>query len=127
MNIDHIAIWVKNLETMRMFYCKHFKLKSNSRYHNPSKNFSSYFLSFPGNTSRIELMHHPDKFVHSDGLSLGFSHLAIALGSKKAVDQKIVELKKSGVKIIQDARTTGDGYYEAVIEDPEGNRIEIMA
>jgi lactoylglutathione lyase len=34
-------------------------------------------------------------------------------------------VRKNGFSIIGEPRTTGDGYYESVISDPEGNLIEI--
>ena len=52
-------------------------------------------------------------------------HLAISLGSKEKVDTLTERLRKNGVRIIGEPRTTGDGYYESVIADPEGNLIEL--
>ena len=46
MKIEHLAIWVEDLEGSRQFYETYFRAKANDKYHNPRKNFSSYFLSF---------------------------------------------------------------------------------
>jgi lactoylglutathione lyase len=58
---------------------------------------------------------------------MGLTHLAIAVGSEIAVDALAVRLKAEGHPIIDGPRRTGDGYYECVILDPEGNRIEVTA
>lgn len=129
MQIEHIAIWVKDLEKMKAFYCRYFELKANELYHNPVKKFSSYFLSFGEEKSRIELMHRPDimDFMEKKGLLNGYTHLAISLGSREKVDQLTEQLRADGYTIKGEPRTTGDGYYESVILDPEGNHVEITA
>ncbi len=126
MKLEHIGIWTKDLEKMKDFYMTHFKMSSNEKYVNTKKGFSSYFLSFESGT-RIELMHRADIVGHSgeSGLCFGVAHLAISLGSKSAVLELTEESRVNGLKIIGEPRTTGDGYFESVIEDPEGNWIEL--
>ena len=126
MKIEHIAIWVKDLESMRTFYMKYFNMVCNQKYINCKKGFSSYFLSFEGG-ARIELMHRPDVLqnVNENSRMVGLTHLAISLGSKNKVDEFTEKIRTDGYQVIQKARTTGDGYYESVISDPEGNHIEI--
>jgi len=126
MNIEHIAIWVKDIERMRTFYEQYFNAKSGEKYLNSNKNFTSYFLSFEEG-SRLELMHKPEIALGSNHENeyLGFIHMAISVGSKNKVDELTEQLLKDGIKIIGEPRTTGDGYYESVVLDPEGNRIEI--
>ena len=126
MKIEHIAIWTSDLEKMRDFYLRFFELESNEKYYNPKKEFSSYFLSFEKG-ARIELMHRPDisEFMDNRGTKLGLTHFAISVGSKKKVDTLTETIRKNGFKVIGEPRTTGDGYYESVIADPEGNWIEI--
>lgn len=126
MKIEHIAIWVHNLEMMRSFYIKYFDLESNEKYFNPKKQFSSYFLSFESG-ARIELMHRPDisEVLQKTGFELGFTHIAISLGSKEKVDALTESLRSAGHQVVGETRTTGDGYYESVIADPEGNLIEL--
>jgi len=127
MKIDHIAIWVNDLETMRIFYEKYFKATSNKKYHNPVKNFSSYFLSFESG-ARLELMQKPEipeNLNNSIDQYIGLNHFAVSVGSQENVDDLTETMRKDGFKIVGEPRTTGDGYYESVILDPEQNRIEI--
>lgn len=126
MKIEHIAIWTSDLEKMKDFYLNFFELESNEKYYNPKKKFSSYFLSFEKG-ARIELMHRPDisEFIDNMDGKLGLAHFAISVGSKKRVDTITETIRKNGFKVIGAPRTTGDGYYESVIADPEGNLIEI--
>ena len=126
MKIEHIAIWTSDLEKMKDFYLHFFELESNEKYYNPKKEFSSYFLSFEEG-ARIELMHRPDisEFMDNMDAQLGLTHFAISVGSKEKVDAFTETIRKNGFKVIGEPRTTGDGYYESVIADPEGNLIEI--
>lgn len=127
MKIDHLAIWVEDLETMRQFYLRYFDVTCGEKYFNPKRNYTSYFLTFSGGSSRIELMLQPDiRDNEKDrGLIKGLAHLSINVGSKDAVNNLTERLRRDGYTIIGEPRTTGDGYYESVILDPEGNYIEI--
>ena len=127
MKIEHIAMWVKDLEEMRDFYMKYFNAGSNDRYFNARTNFSSYFLSF-GDGSRLELMHKPEIIDAHDELHIEFTglvHFAVSLGSSDAVDMLTEQLRSDGYEVVREPRTTGDGYYESIILDPEGNKIEL--
>ena len=126
MRIDHIAIWVNNLEEMKEFYTNYFNLKCGKKYENNKKKFTSYFLSFDEG-ARIEIMKRNDisGITTGKGISNGFTHLAISVGSPEKVDELTELLRNSGFEIYGEPRTTGDGYYESVILDPEGNHIEI--
>ena len=130
MHIEHIAIWVLDLEPMRTFYETYFNCVANDKYINNSKNFSSYFLSFPTGGPRLELMQMPG-IPHSRNEALaqftGLIHFAISLGSESAVDALTERLRQDGYTVVGEPRRTGDGYYESVILDPEQNRIEITA
>ncbi|NQU53184.1 MAG: VOC family protein [Bacteroidetes bacterium] len=129
MKIDHIAIWTQNLEELRSFYMKYFNAISNEKYFNPSKKFSSYFLSFDGDC-RIEIMEMPGiPEFKNDVIEqfLGLIHFAINVGSKAEVDELTKVIRNDGYKIVGEPRTTGDGCYESVILDPDGNRVEIVA
>ncbi|MCC5890594.1 MAG: VOC family protein [Alkalibacterium sp.] len=123
MRIEHIGLWTKDLEKMRAFYSNYFDAESGERYHNPKKGFSSYFLTFSSG-SRLELMHREDISKENEE-SFGYAHLALAVGDKKAVDKLVEQLAEDGYDLLNGPRTTGDGYYEAVIADPEGNLIEV--
>ncbi len=127
MKIEHIAFWVEDLETAKDFYQTYFDMIASDRYHNPTKNFNSYFLSFKEGGTRIELMHRPDIAISfgQRGLVTGITHLAISVGSKEQVDQLTERLRTDGFTIAGEPRTTGDGYYESVVLDTEGNLVEI--
>lgn len=125
MTIDHIAMYVKDLEKARDFFVKYLEGKSNDRYHNRTTDFRSYFITFEDG-ARLELMTRPEL---EDGdqalLRAGYIHIAFRVGSKEKVDLLTERFKKDGFEVISDPRTTGDGYYESCIVGIEGNQIEI--
>ena len=155
MKIEHIAIWVKDIDKVCEFYRKYFGGNIHPLYHNPTKQFTSRFVTFDDG-ARLEIMHRPDianKDVgtltesKSDMLMLdhggvqapprdtrhrmfhvehlGIVHISFSVGSKEKVDLLTKEMSNDGITIVGEPRTTGDGYYESVVLDPEGNRIEI--
>ncbi|MBQ8727236.1 MAG: VOC family protein [Oscillospiraceae bacterium] len=125
MIIEHIAMYVNDLEATRDFFIKYFNAKSNDGYHNKSTEFRSYFLSFDSG-ARLEIMNKPElKDDEKSLLRTGFIHIAFSLGSKAAVDELTEKLKSDGYDIVSGPRTTGDGYYESCIIGIEGNQIEI--
>ena len=128
MKISHLAILTSDLEGLRNFYCTYFMAKSNKMYVNPKKQFSSYFLTFENGDCSIELMNKPTYVSNIDREKRdksGLAHFAISVGSKKAVDELTEQLRASGIEIIGEPRQTGDGFYESVIADPDGNIVEI--
>ncbi len=127
MKIEHLAIWCRDIESLRQFYQRYFLAKAGNRYHNPAKNFQSYFLSFDEG-SRLELMEMPTIPNSANDIEkqfTGLTHFALSVGSKQRVDELTEALRRDGYSIVGEPRTTGDGYYESVVLDPEGNRIEI--
>ena len=122
--IEHIAIWVKDLDKMKEFYQTYFGAKSSNLYHNQKTGFKSYFLTFD-NGCRVELMNKSDISQTKSENNLGYAHISFSVGSKDNVDLLTDELRKNDVYINTEPRTTGDGYYESSILDPEGNVIEI--
>ena len=127
MKIEHVAIWVKNIDKVCEFYHKYFGGVVHSLYHNPAKQFTSRFVTFEDG-ARLEVMHRPD--IENDaGMfhveHIGFTHLSFSVGSKEEVDRLTQRMSAEGVPVVGQPRTTGDGYYESVVLDPEGNRIEI--
>ncbi|MEZ0484816.1 VOC family protein [Fibrella aquatica] len=128
MRIEHLAIWVRDLEKMRSFYEHYFLATANEKYTNHTKGFSSYFLSFPQGGPRLELMQMPGiPDTQNDVLAQfsGLVHFAISVGSVAQVDALTEQLRADGLPVVGEPRQTGDGYYESVVFDPEQNRIEI--
>jgi lactoylglutathione lyase len=127
MHIEHIALWTNNLEEMREFYETYFQARAGSKYHNPAKEFESYFLRFSSG-ARLELMSQPGipKLIDkAEGQLIGYTHISYACGSVERVDELTDRLLNDGYRVIDGPRHTGDGYYESVVLDPDGNRIEI--
>lgn len=127
--IDHVALWVRDLDAVCAFYAVHFGAQVGTLYENPAKGFRSRFLTF-GSGARIEAMATTQfaPLAREPGAqAMGWTHLAIALGSEQAVDELTERLKSGGVPVLDGPRRTGDGYYESVVLDPEGNRIELTA
>lgn len=129
MRIEHIAFWTTDLERFKQFYITYFGAVAGTNYVNPAKGFESCFLSFLDG-ARIEAM----KTTTLSPVSLepgsqrmGLTHLAIAVGSEQQVDALTQRLIAGGFSILDGPRLTGDGYYESVVLDPDGNRIEITA
>ncbi len=123
--IDHIALYTRRLEVCRAFYETYFGATAGTMYHNPNTGLKTYFLSFADNT-RLEIMERPDVEERPDkALSEGFIHLAFSVGSREAVDRLTARLVADGYACVGRPRITGDGYYESVVTDPDGNRIEI--
>ena len=128
MKIEHIAIWSNNIERLKKFYEKYFHAVSSKKYINEAKQFQSYFLSFDSGC-RLELMQTPSIKANENcevPLS-GMAHFAVSVGSNKNVDRITNILRNGGCKILREPRYTGDGYYESVVIDPDGNKIEITA
>ena len=125
MKLEHVALWVKDLEGAKDFFIKYFGAVPNEGYHNEKTGFRSYFLSFDDG-ARLEIMSSPlfeesEKSVYRSG----YAHVAISLGSKEAVDELSERFKAEGFEILSGPRTTGDGYYESAIIGFEGNVVEI--
>ena len=127
MKIEHLAIWTNELEAMKAYYLRFFAVKSNEKYYNANKEFSSYFLSFDDG-ARLELMQMPGIPVNSNNRVqqyTGLIHFAISTGSKEKVDALTESIRAAGHMVLSEPRWTGDGYYESVVTDPDNNRIEI--
>jgi lactoylglutathione lyase len=126
MKINHIALYTNELERMKDFYITYFHAVPNQRYHNPNTGLQTYFLSFEDQT-RLEIMTRPNlKDLISTPMQTGYIHLAFSAGSKEMVDQLTDTLEKAGYTILSKPRTTGDGYYESCVLDPDENQIEIV-
>lgn len=125
MKIEHVALYVSDLEKGKDFFIKYFKGKAGALYHNKKTNFKSYFISFD-DACRLEIMWRPElKDLNNDCNYLSYNHVAFAVGSKDAVDTLSAQLQKDGYKLLSGPRITGDGYYESVIEIFDKIKIEI--
>ena len=114
MRIEHIAIWADDIELLRDFYLKYFNLTCGDKYTNPAKKFTSYFLSFGEDKTRIELMNIPDmENPASRGNLKGLAHFAISVESRETVNELTERLRADGYTILSEPRITGDGYYES--------------
>ena len=129
MRIDHIALWTNDIERCKRFYTAYFGATAGAGYANPGKGFESCFLSF-ADGARIEAMKTtalaPVAF-EPGAQRMGLTHFAIAVGSEKRVDELTQRIEADGYTVLDGPRRTGDGYYESVVIDPDGNRIEITA
>jgi lactoylglutathione lyase len=127
MQIEHLALWTLDLERLRSFYETYFQARAGEKYTNPIRHFESYFLTFDAG-ARLELMAMPGIPESKDDPLVqftGYIHMAISVDSKEQVDELTARLRADGYQVVDGPRTTGDGYYESCILDPDGNRIEI--
>lgn len=125
MKIEHIAMYVNDLEGARQFFERYLEAVSGDMYHNKKTDFKSYFLTFEDG-ARLELMNKPDMDDAEKSLQrTGFVHIAFSVGSKERVDSLTAQLKSDGYEVVSGPRSTGDGYYESCILAIEGNQIEI--
>lgn len=123
--IEHVAMYVADLEKAKEFFEKYLGGTANELYHNRTTDFQSYFISFDDG-ARLEVMTKPEITDEEKGLArTGFIHVAFSVGSRERVDSLTAELKADGYEVISGPRTTGDGYYESCVVAVEGNQIEI--
>lgn len=125
MRIEHLAMYVNDLERVKEFFIKYLDGNANDIYHNKKTGFMSYFISFEDG-ARLEIMNKPDMEDTNKGINrTGYIHLAFSVGSKERVDELTKRLNEDGYEVLSGPRTTGDGYYESCILGVEGNQIEI--
>ena len=125
MKIEHMALYVNDLEEARKFFTRYFGASSNEGYRNPKTGFRSYFLSFDGG-ARLEIMNRPEMPDRpKERARTGYAHIAFSAGSRERVDELTAELRADGYEVISGPRTTGDGYYESCVVAIEDNQIEI--
>ena len=127
MELAHIALYVQDLESMKDFYMRYFEAQPNAKYHNPKTGLQTYFLTFAGGAS-LEIMTRPELSpAEKPAFAAGYTHIAFKLGSQAKVDSLSAVLTAAGLPLLSGPRLTGDGYFEAVLLDPEGNPIELVA
>ena len=125
MQLTHIALWTNDPERLRDFYVQYIDGKSNEKYVNPKKGFSSYFVSFESGPS-LEIMQRNDITEFYLPEHIGLAHLAFHADTRDQVDCMMERFREDGCVIAGETRVSGDGYYEGVILDPDGNRVEIV-
>lgn len=127
MRLEHVAIWTEDLARLTDFYSAYFGAIAGAKYINQIKGFESCFLRFESG-ARLELMKssmlEPVKRTRG-AQRMGLTHLAVSVGFVHRVDELTSRLRHDGFEVVDGPRHTGDGYYESVILDPDGNRIEI--
>ena len=127
MKIEHVALWTEDLERLVSFFRTYFGARVGDLYTNASKGFQSRFVTFDGG-ARLEIMststHDPVKY-DAGAQRMGLTHLAVSVGSEERVDELTRQLRTDGYPVLDGPRRTGDGYYESVVLDPDGNRIEV--
>ena len=125
MKIEHIAMYVNDLEAAKVFFVTYLDGKANELYHNKSTGFRSYFISFDEG-ARLEIMNKPEMTDPAKDIArTGYAHVAFSVGSEEKVDELTAMLKADGYEVLSGPRTTGDGYYESCVVAVEGNQIEI--
>jgi lactoylglutathione lyase len=128
MRIDHVAVWTTDLERLRAFYERYFGARAGAQYRSATRaGFASYFLTFPDGGGRLELMGVPGLAATSGALAVGYAHIALTVGSRADVEVLTERMRGDGVRVISAPRLTGDGYFESVVVDPDGNLVEITA
>lgn len=127
MKIAHIALWTRQLEQQARFWVDFFDGEINEKYcSRTNPGFESFFVRI-GDDIAIELMSKPGlTALTADNNHTGWVHLAITVGGAENVDRLAKRAAEQDI-LVSAPRTTGDGYYEAVIKDPDGNLIEIVA
>ena len=118
-HVEHVGMWVADLDRAREFYERWFGARAGMRYSSTRRPLQTHFLSFEDG-ARLEVMTSPEE-------SARIAHTAIALGSREAVDRLVDQMSAEGVRVLSPPRQTGDGYYEAVVADSEGNLIELIS
>ncbi|MBQ7421382.1 MAG: VOC family protein [Prevotella sp.] len=125
MNIEHVAINVRNLEKAKDFFVKYFGATPNEGYHNPRTGLRSYFLRF-ADGARLELMKWPEMAgINSGQHAVGYAHICISVGSREAVDEMTARLLADGYRHVSGPRVTGEGYYESCILMDDGEELEL--
>jgi lactoylglutathione lyase len=128
MHLDHVAIWTADVERLRGFYEQYFEASAGAQYRSATRpGFVSYFLTFPDGATRLELMAAPGLAASAGAAAVGYAHIALTVGSRADVVTLTERLRGDGVRVVSAPRETGDGYFESVVEDPDGNLVEIAA
>ncbi|MBQ1442114.1 MAG: VOC family protein [Clostridia bacterium] len=125
MRIEHIAVYVDDLDGARAFFERYFSAQSGRQYHNPDTGFRSYFLTFEDG-ARLELMRKNGVGkIDNSSPHTGYMHMAFSVGSRENVDSLTRRLRDDGYEVLSGPRITGDGYYESCVAGFEEILVEI--
>ncbi|MFW0699981.1 VOC family protein [Pantoea sp. R13S299] len=127
MKIAHVALWKRHPEAQKQFWYEMFNAQSGELYQSQNRpGFASYFLRLEQGAT-LELMTLPDLNDGQPGREVaGWAHIAIGVGDEQQVDKMAASAAETGI-LVAAPRRTGDGFYEAIIRDPDGNLIELVA
>ena len=125
MRLHHLALWSRRIELLRDFYTTYFDGRAGEKYENPAKGFESYFVTFADGVS-LELMRRTDVTAPDAAQHLGLADFAFGCESRAEVDRLTERLRADGHPVLSEPRTTGDGYYESAVGDPDGNLVELV-
>jgi lactoylglutathione lyase len=126
--VEHVAVWTRDLDRSRAFYERWFAARAGDRYESRRQHgFASHFVALPGGGARLELMQLPALADAAPAPAVGWAHVAIAVGTRADVEALAARMRDAGVRVLSGPRETGDGYFEAAVEDPDGNVVEVMA
>lgn len=127
MKIAHVALWTRDIDAQVTFWQRYFDGVTGEQYVSRNRpGFVSRFVSLAAGPT-LEIMSLPDLLSAEQASErVGWAHIALSVGEESRVDQLAQRAQQEG--IMQAApRWTGDGFYEAIIRDPDGNAIEITA
>ena len=126
MEIDHTAVFVKDLEIARTFYETYFDGFAEPLYHNPRTGLRAYFLRF-GSGARLEILDLAETAPSTETRQCGWDHVAFRVDSNGAVDHLTNRLRADRYEVLSGPRTSETGLYVSVVLDPDGNHIELLA
>ena len=93
MRIEHIAMYVDDLEAARDFFVSFLGGRANDGYHNKNTGFRSYFISFDDG-ARLEIMNKPEMTEIEKPLNrTGYIHIAFSVGNRERVNELTEELR----------------------------------
>ncbi|AEF44075.1 Glyoxalase/bleomycin resistance protein/dioxygenase [Serratia sp. AS12] len=127
MKIAHVALWTRDIDAQMAFWQRYFNGVVGEEYVSRNRpGFVSRFVSLACGP-QLEIMCLPDLLpAEQANERVGWAHIALSVGDEGQVDLLAQRARQEGI-LQAPPRWTGDGFYEAIIRDPDGNAIEITA